>query len=123
MARRHLFRDGLLAAATCAALLFGARSVGVDGAILLKPSLAGVGCGGMACVEVVLLRYPERTRRLWERRVVQVTSVLGVLVGGAIAVSVGAVWVVAVLVWGLVAYLGLVAVVAASGRNPLARVD
>ena len=123
MARRHLFRDGLLAAATCAALLFGARSVGVDGAILLKPSLAGVGCGGMACVEVVLLRYPERTRRLWERRVVQVTSVLGVLVGGAIAVSVGAVWVVAVLVWGLVAYLGLVVVVAASGRNPLARVD
>ena len=119
---RHLFRDGLLAAATCAALLLGARSVSVDAAILLNPSLAGVGCGGMACVEVVLLRYPERTRRLWERRVVRVTGTLGVLVGGAIAVSVGAVWVVAVLVWGLVAYLGLVAVVAASGRNPLSRV-
>lgn len=122
MERRQLLRDGLLAAATCVTLLLGARSVGVDGAIFVEPLLAGVGCAGMGSIEVVLLRYPERTRRLWERRVVQVGSTLGVLVGGGVAVSVGAVWVVAVLVWGLIAYLGLVVIVAVSGRNPLARV-
>jgi hypothetical protein len=122
MGRRQLSRDGLLAAATCMTLLLGARSMGVGWAVFAKPLLAGVGCAGMVVIEVVLLRYPEQTRRLWERRVVRVTSVLGVLVGGAVAASVGAVWVVAVLVWGLVAYLGLVVIVAVSGRNPLARV-
>ena len=42
---------------------------------------------------------------------------------GALAVSVGATWVAAVLVWGLLAYVALVGVVLVSGGNPLARSD
>ncbi len=121
MERRRLYRDGGLAAATCVALLLGAAALGVDGGVFVDPRLAVVGCVGMTGIEVGLLRIPDLTRRLWERRRVQAGSALGVLVGVGAAAWLGAVWAVAVVVWGLLAYLGLVGVVLVSGRNPLAR--
>jgi len=121
MEPRELYRDGALAAATCVGLLVGALSLGVDGGVFVAPLPAAAGCVGMAGVEVLMLRHPDLTRRLWARRRVRVGSALGVLCGGGVAVRTGAVWVVAVLVWGLLAYVGLVGVVLASGRNPLAR--
>jgi hypothetical protein len=123
MDRRQLYRDGLLATATCAALLVGSLSLGVDGSVFVTPFPAVAGCVGMVGVEVVLLRRPELTRRLWERRTVQGGSALVVLGSGGLAVSLGATWVVAVLVWGLLAYVALVGVVLVSGRNPLAWSD
>jgi hypothetical protein len=121
MERRRLYRDGGLAAATCVALLLGAAALGVDADPFVDPRLAVVGCVGMAGIEVGLLRTPDLTRRVWERRRVRVGSALGVLVGVGAAAWLGAVWAVAVVVWGLLAYLGLVGVVLVSGRNPLAR--
>lgn len=121
MDRRQLLRDGLLAAATCGALLLGARALGVDGGAYLEPLPGVVGTAGMVGIELLLLRRPDLTRRLWERRAVRIGSALGVLVGAGLAASGGAVWIVAALVWGLVAYVALVGVVLASGENPLAR--
>ena len=121
MARRRLYRDGGLAAATCVALLLGAAALGVDADAFVDPRLAVAGCVGMAGIEVGLLRNPDRTRRLWGRRRVRVASALGVVGGVGVTAWLGAVWVVAVVVWGLLAYLGLVGVVVVSGRNPLAR--
>ena len=121
MERRRLYRDGGLAAATCVALLFGAAALGVGADPFVDPRLAVVGCVGMAGIEVGLLRAPGLTRRLWERRRVRTGCTLGVLVGAGAAAWLGAVWAVAVVVWGLLAYLGLVGVVLVSGRNPLAR--
>jgi hypothetical protein len=121
MERRQLARDGLLAAATCGALLLGAGFAGVDRSAFADPLLAGVGCVGMVAIEILLLRNPELTRRLWDRRSVRIGSALGVLVVGVLAVSTGAAWIVAAVAWGLGAYVALVCVVLVSGRNPLAR--
>lgn len=120
MERRQLFGDALLAAATCAVLLGGSLSLGVDAGVFLEPLSAVLGCLGMVGLEVVLLRNPTLTRRLWDRPPVQAGSALGLLVGAGLAASLGAVWIVAVLVWGLLAYLGLVGVVLVRGHNPLA---
>ncbi|MBB6646062.1 hypothetical protein [Halobellus ruber] len=121
MDRRQLARDGLLAAATCGALLLGAGFAGVDRRAFADPLLVGVGCVGMVGIEILLLRNPELTRRLWNRRSVRIGSALGVLVAGWLAASTGAARVVAAVAWGLVAYVGLVGVVLVAGRNPLAR--
>ena len=121
MDRRQLVRDGLLATATGVALLLGSLALGVGRDALTDPIIAGVGCAGMAGIEVLLLRNPDLTRRLWARRAVRVASALGVLVGGGFAVWVGAAWVGSLLVWGLAAYVALVGAVLVSGRNPLAR--
>lgn len=75
----------------------------------------------MVAIELVLLRVPDLTRRLWERPAVQAVAAAGTLSVGVIAVSAGAAWVAAVLVWGLVAYVALVGVVVALGSNPLDR--
>jgi len=119
MDRRQLFRDGLLATAACAGLLVGSLSLGVDADIFAEPLLAVAGCAGMVSLELLLLRRPDLTRRLWERPAVRVGSTVGVFVGGGLAVWFGAAWVVAVLVWGLLAYLALAGVVLVSGQNPL----
>jgi hypothetical protein len=121
MERRQLYRDGLLATATCTVLLLGSRYLGVDTGVFAEPLPISVGCVGMVGLELLLLRNSDLTRRLWQRRLVRTGSVLGVLVGSGLAVSVGAVWVVAVLFWGLVAYVTLVGVVLVSEQNPLTR--
>jgi len=122
MDRPQLYRDGFIAVAACAAVLLGSRALGVDGGVFAEPLPAAVGCIGTVAIELVLVRNPDRARRIWDQRVVQVGCTLGVVGGGALAAWVGAVWVVAVLVWGLVAYVALVGVVLVSGRNPLARI-
>jgi hypothetical protein len=119
MERRRLYRDGALAAGTCVGLLLGWAALGLDAGALATPRSAAVGCVGMVALEVVLLRRPALTRRLWERPAVRAGSVLGVLAGGGLAAWLGAVWVGAVLIWGLAAYVLLVGAVAALGRNPL----
>lgn len=120
MERWRLYRDALLATAVCAAtILWLLRSSA--GGTLLDPRSAAVGGVGMVAIELVLLRVPHLTRRLWERPAVQAVAAAGTLAVGVIAVSAGAVWVAAVLVWGLVAYVALVGVVVALGSNPLDR--
>ena len=121
MDRRQLLRDGALAAVTGAVLLLGTLSLGVDSRVFAAPLPAAVGCVGMVGLELLLLRRPDLTRRLWARRSVRAGSALCVLGAGGLAASTGAVWVVIALVWGLVAYLVLVGVVLLAGRNPLAR--
>lgn len=121
MGRRQLYRDGLLATAACLSLLLGVSVYNIDTRVLVDPLLAGAGCVGMVAIEVLLLRVPDLTQRLWERPTVQVTSTLGVSVGGGLAIAVGVTWVVAVFIWGLLAYLALVGVVVLTGRNPLGR--
>lgn len=122
MERPQLYRDGLLAAAVCVATVLWSLRSGVGADALVAPRLAAVGIVGMVTIELVLLRFPDLTRRLWERPAVQAVAAAGTLSVGVVAVSTGAVWAVAVLVWGLVAYLALVGVVVALGSNPLARV-
>lgn len=121
MEQRHLYRDSLLATAASLTLLLGVSVYNIDSRILVDPLLVSAGCVGMVGIEVLLLRVPDLTQRLWERSAVRVASTLGVLVGGGLAMVVGVTWVVAVLVWGLLAYVALVGVVVLTGRNPLDR--
>lgn len=120
MERRPLYRDGLLAAAVCTATARWLFRSGVGGA-LLDPRPAAVGVVGMVALELVLLRFADLTRRLWERPAVQALAVAGTLAVGILAVSTGAVWVAVVVVWGLGAYLALVGFVVWLGSNPLGR--
>jgi hypothetical protein len=112
---RH--RDGLLAALVLAATL--ALSIRT-GASLLAPLPAVAGVLGSLALEAVFLRYPDRTRALWERSVVQVASLLFV-VGVSVLASTSAVWLLGALVWGLVAYLVLLGFVLAGAENPVGR--
>ena len=121
MDRWPLYRDGLLAAAVCVATVLWSIRSGVGGDTLLHPYPAIGGVVGMVGLELVLLRFPEVTQRVWERPVVQALAVTGTLCVGVAAVSIEATWIAAVIVWGLVAYLALVGVVVALGRNPLGR--
>jgi hypothetical protein len=112
---RH--RDGLLAALVLAATL--ALSIRT-GASLLAPLPAVAGVLGSLALEAVFLRYPDLTRALWERSVVQVASLLFV-VGVSVLASTSAVWLLGALVWGLVAYLVLLGLVLAGAENPVGR--
>lgn len=117
--RRQLSRDGLLAIAACALMLLGVVTFDIDTRRLADPLLMSGGCVGMVCIELLLLRVPDLTRRLWGRPVVRIVSTLGVVAGGGFAVAVGAAWALVLLIWGLLAYIVLVGVVAATGHNPL----
>ncbi len=121
LARRRLFRDGLLAAATGICLLIGVSVSGVQTETLVDPWVMTAGCGGMVGIELVLLRVPDLTRRLWERPSIRLASTLSVVSGGGIALSLGATWAVGVVGWGLMAYLLLTVVVLLTSENPLAR--
>lgn len=119
MERHHLYRDGVLAVATCTVLVAVSLRSGVGRDALVEPLPAAVGCVGMVVLEVGLLRVPDLTRRVWERPAVQAGSVLGVVLVGWVAASTGAAWLLGAFVWGLFAYVGLVGIVLALGRNPL----
>jgi len=121
MERRSVYRDGLLAAVVCVATVVWALRSGVGAGALVDPGPAAVGIVGTVALELVLLRSPDLTRRLWERPGVQAVATVGTVGVGVVAVSTGAVWAAAVLVWGLVAYLALVGVVVGVGSNPLGR--
>jgi hypothetical protein len=121
MDRRSLCRDGLLAAAVCVVTVLWALRSGVGAGALVDPRPAAVGVVGTVALELVLLRFPDLTRRLWRRPAVRAAAAIGTFGVGVVAVSAGAAWVAAVLVWGLVAYLVLVGVVVGLGSNPLGR--
>ena len=88
---------------------------------LFDPVVAVAGCLGMSALEAVLLRYPDRTRAVWNHRPVQGVAVVGVVAIGLAAVrtSAGAL-ALGLLVWGLVGYLVLLGVTVRHG-NPIAR--
>jgi peptidoglycan/LPS O-acetylase OafA/YrhL len=114
-------RDGLLAVGALVVLL---ASAGLAGAVdaLTDPGAVLVGTVGALLLELAFLRYPERTRELWERPLVQAVSFVVVAGAGVLAVQSGLGWILAALAWGLLAYLLLLAVVVGLGKNPLAGV-
>lgn len=112
-------RDGLLALATCT-LLVAISILAGRTAVLAAPLPALAGVVGSLALEVLLLRYPDRTRALWEQPRVQTAGVIATLAVGLLAWLV-APWLLGTLVWGLLAYLALLGVVVAVGENPLAR--
>jgi hypothetical protein len=116
--RHH--RDGLLALATCTLLVaISIQARQVDALFGSRAAVTGV--VGALMLELLLLRYPERTRGLWERSVVRAAAVLVTVATGLFAWW-SAPWLLAVLVWGLLAYLVLLGVVIIWGKNPLVRV-
>ena len=112
-------RDGLLAVGALAVLLV---AVGLAGArdVLTDPTAGFVGVVGSLLLEAVFLRYPERTRDLWDRPLVQAVAFALVAGVGIAAMQSGLGWVLAALVWGLLTYLLLLVVVVVRGKNPLA---
>lgn len=113
-------RDGALAVLALG-LLVG--TLALDGRIdsLLDPRAAVPGVLGSLALEALLLRYPRVSRALWERRPVRAVGVALTVGGGVALLVVAGPWPAATLSWGLVAYLALLGVVLARGRNPLAR--
>ncbi|MFB6118514.1 hypothetical protein [Halosegnis sp.] len=117
-----LRRDAALALVTLTLLIAISIQAGLA-ARLFAPLPALVGVGGALTLELVLLANPERTQAVWERQSVRIGSIALVVGLGLLAVRTGTGAVIlGALAWGLVGYLGLVAVVVASGENPLARI-
>ena len=112
--------DGALAALALALLV---AALGAEGRLdsLLDPAVAALGVLGSFALEWVLLRRPERTRDLWERRPVRAAAVALTVGGGIGLLSVAGAWpAAAALSWGLLAYLVLLGLVV-HGSNPVAR--
>ena len=113
-------RDGLLALVTLTLLAAVSIRAGVTER-LFDLAVAGVGLLGMCTLEAVLLRYPDWTRAVWERRSVRSVAVLGTVAVGFVATGTGVSGLVlGALVWGLVGYL-LLLVVVVCYENPIAR--
>jgi hypothetical protein len=112
-------RDGLLAVAALAVLLAVAVLAGAVDAVT-DPTAALGGVVGSLLLEVVFLRYPERTHELWDRPLVQVVAFALVAGVGLLAIQSGLGWLLTALAWGLLTYLLLLAVVVGLGKNPLA---
>ena len=117
--RDERLRDGVLAGFALALLV---AAIGAAGRLdsLLDPAVAALGALGSLALEWVLLRRPERTRDLWERRPVRAVAVVLTVGGGIGLLSVAGAWPVAALSWGLIAYLVLLGLVV-HGSNPVAR--
>lgn len=114
-------RDGLLAVAALVVLLAVAVLGGAVDAVT-DPIAALVGVAGTLLLELGFLRYPERTRELWDRPLVQAVAFALVAGVGIAAIRSGLGWILAALAWGLLTYLLLLAVVVGLGKNPLAGV-
>lgn len=111
------YRDGLLAIGGLLGLA-GVSAVTVGVGRLFDPIGVGTGVAAALAIEAVFLRYPSRMLRLWERRGVPVLGLCAVLAAGGLAVRV-APWLVAVPVWGLITYLGLLGCVLLGVGNPV----
>ena len=111
---RH--RDGLLAAVGLVVLLVASRVTG-DRRSHRDPAAIAVGVGGALLLEATFVRYAARLLPLWNRRGVPTASLLAVLsvgiLGGRRAPRVAM-----ALVWGLLTYLALLAVVLAGLWRP-----
>lgn len=111
------YRDGLLALAGLVVLAgFGAATVGIEP--LFDPVGIVAGIAVAVGIEAVFVRYPTRALGLWERRGVPVVGLCTVLVAGALAGRI-APGLVAVPVWGLIGYLGLLGSVLLGFENPV----
>jgi hypothetical protein len=111
------YRDGLLALGGLLGLAgMSMATVGVDR--LFDPIGVGAGIAVAVVVEAVFLRYPSRALGLWERRGVPILGFCTVLAAGVVAVRT-APWLLAVPVWGLIAYLGLLCCVLLGVGNPV----
>lgn len=113
-----LRRDGVLAAGALGTLV-GLAVITVGFEVFLRPFPVLIGFVGALLLEALFLRYPERTRALWERPSIQASGVMLVITVGFVTIWSGLDWVVAVLAWGLVAYLGLLSVIAVGYENPV----
>ncbi|WP_225332929.1 hypothetical protein [Halomicrobium urmianum] len=114
-------RDGLLALFALAALLaLLARRSGLGA--LANPVAVLLGVAGAALIEAAFLRYPE-LGAAWDRPLVHVGGLVVLLAGAAAAYVVVGLAFVAAACWGLATFLLLLAAVAITGRNPLARLS
>jgi len=111
-------RDGLLAVVAIGALLDGLRRRGRL-CTLRSPSAAVAGVIGVASIEAVLLRHPERTEGLWDRPSVRAASLLGTVAVGRSLARGTRPRMAAALCWGLLAYLLLLGIVLAGRPNPV----
>ena len=76
------------------------------------PAAIAVGVGGALLLEAVFVRYADRLLPLWNRRGVPTASLVSVVAIGILGIR-RAPRVVTALVWGLLTYFGLLAVVLA----------
>ena len=111
-------RDALLASVALSALLGGLLATG-RAAALGSPAAVLGGVAGALALEVVFLRA-DRPAAAWDRPVVWGPATVATVGCGAVGLWVGGAVVAAALVWGLVAYLLLLAAVVVGGRNPVA---
>ncbi|MCL9812495.1 hypothetical protein [Natranaeroarchaeum aerophilus] len=106
-------RDGGLATVA----LFGALGAAVLTDVALSPVWLLCGALGTIGLEAIAMRYREAVRALWERPVVQVGSLVGVLAGTALAAVYRSRIVVSLLVGGLGAYLCVLVLVSGYRRH------
>jgi len=111
-------RDALLAGVALSVLLGGLLATGRAAALVSPAAILG-GVAGALALEVVFLRA-DRLAAAWDRPVVWATATLATVGCGAVGLWVGGAVVAAALVWGLAAYLLLLAAVVVGGRNPVA---
>jgi len=108
-------RDALLALATLTLLLAISFATETTGR-LSEPLPAVAGIIGTLLSELLLLRFRRRVRSLWGWRWVRFGAVGAVFLVTGVAMASGATFVLAVLAWGLVAYLSLLGGIAARER-------
>lgn len=106
---RH--RDGILALVVTACLLAVAASTGLGVTTLFRPTALVVGGLGALALELVMARFPERSRTLWARRSVRVASMLLVVAGGTLLATTAGGWVLTALLGGLTTYFVLLVLV------------
>ncbi|MEF8840577.1 MAG: hypothetical protein V5A62_02970 [Haloarculaceae archaeon] len=113
-------RDGLLALVALGALLDALRRRGAL-RTLRSTGTALVGTTGVVGIEALMLRYPERTRDLWERPAVRILGLLGTVLGGRALTRGRGGRATAAFCWGLLAYLVLLGSILVGRENPVAR--
>ncbi len=110
-------RDALLAVVALSALLGGLFATR-RAAALARPGAVLVGVAGALALEGLFLRA-DRLATAWDRPAVWATATVATVACGAVGLWLGGAVVAATLVWGLVAYLLLLAAVVVGGRNPV----
>lgn len=111
-------RDGLLAVVALSALLGGVLAAG-RAAALASPGAVLAGVVGALALETLFLRA-DRLAAAWDRPAVWAPATVATVACGALGLWLGGAVVVAVLCWGLVAYLLLLGAVVLTGTNPVA---
>jgi CDP-diacylglycerol--glycerol-3-phosphate 3-phosphatidyltransferase len=111
-------RDAALTLAVLVPVVSAAATLGAP----IDPLTVGIGAGGALLFEAALCRRRAAVRRAWRRRDVQVGATTLALGGGAVGTLTVGTRALTALAAGLVAYLGLLAVVTVRDRESLAGV-